>query len=186
MRVTAAPWRQVNNHKKKNMNQEIKSKAEALKYAIEFTAENGKPNYKAAQEMFDFINKNLSLSDDTINLARLHIHTQKRIGEIAMHANVLFNSLLQYTSSPRRSPSEIAKEKGQTQPLPGSSTVDFEMDYIRNILRCRGYKYRGGIVSSDGYICETFDFEDNKSFIKIKIERLSKIVKSSNHSDAIM
>lgn len=166
------------------MNQEIKSKAEALKYAIEFTAENGKPNYKAAQEMFDFINKNLSLSDDTINLARLH--TQKRIGEIAMHANVLFNSLLQYTSSPRRSPSEIAKEKGQTQPLPGSSTVDCEMSYIRNILRSRGYKNRRGIVSSDGYICETFDFEDNKSFLKIKIERLSKIVKSSNHSDAIM
>ena len=41
------------------MNQDIKSKADALKYAIEFTAEDGKPNCEAAQELFDFICKNL-------------------------------------------------------------------------------------------------------------------------------
>jgi len=52
------------------MNQDIKSKAEALKYAIEFTAEDGKPNYKAAQELFDFICQNLSVYEGAVEEAQ--------------------------------------------------------------------------------------------------------------------
>ena len=31
----------------------IETKADVLKYALEFTAENGKPNYDEARKMFD-------------------------------------------------------------------------------------------------------------------------------------
>lgn len=46
----------------------FKSKADALKFAIEFTAGrdasiNQVPNYNAAQELFDFICKNVNLPD---------------------------------------------------------------------------------------------------------------------------
>lgn len=46
----------------------FKSKADALKFAIEFTASSDnsfqrKPSYQAAQELFDFICKNVNLPD---------------------------------------------------------------------------------------------------------------------------
>ena len=46
----------------------FKSKADALKFAIEFTASSDssfqrKPSYQAAQDLFDFICKNVSLPD---------------------------------------------------------------------------------------------------------------------------
>lgn len=50
------------------------SKADALKYAIEFTATvnisaPNSPNYNAAQELFDFICKNVELPDVRVNPA---------------------------------------------------------------------------------------------------------------------
>ena len=41
----------------------IETKADVLKYAIEFTAENGKPNYDEARKMFDFFTSLVSLPD---------------------------------------------------------------------------------------------------------------------------
>ena len=41
----------------------IETKADVLKYAIEFTAENGKLNYDEARKMFDFFNSLVSLPD---------------------------------------------------------------------------------------------------------------------------
>lgn len=41
----------------------IETKADVLKYAIEFTAENGKPNYDEARKMFEFFNSLVSLPD---------------------------------------------------------------------------------------------------------------------------
>lgn len=49
------------------------SKAEAIKFAIEFTASPGvsarTPNYEAAQELYDFICNNVNLPDVRPNLA---------------------------------------------------------------------------------------------------------------------
>lgn len=50
----------------------FKSKADALKFAIEFTVGcdasiNRVPNYNAAQELFDFICKNVNLPDVETN-----------------------------------------------------------------------------------------------------------------------
>lgn len=41
----------------------IETKADVLKYALEFTAENGKPNYDEARKMFDFFTSLVSLPD---------------------------------------------------------------------------------------------------------------------------
>lgn len=41
----------------------IETKADVLKYAIEFTAENGKPNYDEARKMFDFFTSLVSLPE---------------------------------------------------------------------------------------------------------------------------
>ena len=41
----------------------IETKADVLKYAIEFTAENGKPNYDEARKMFEFFTSLVSLPD---------------------------------------------------------------------------------------------------------------------------
>lgn len=41
----------------------IEIKADVLKYALEFTAENGKPNYDEARKMFEFFTSLVSLPD---------------------------------------------------------------------------------------------------------------------------
>lgn len=41
----------------------IETKADVLKYALEFTAENGKPNYDEARKMFEFFNSLVSLPE---------------------------------------------------------------------------------------------------------------------------
>ena len=66
----------------------FKSKGDALKYAIEFTAGcdasiNRVPNYDAAQELFDFICRNVPLPDveqdkaaDFLDYAKIALQTQ--------------------------------------------------------------------------------------------------------------
>ena len=41
----------------------IETKADVLKYAIEFTAENDKPNYDEARKMFEFFTSLVSLPE---------------------------------------------------------------------------------------------------------------------------
>lgn len=155
------------------MNQDIKSKADALKYAIEFTAEDGKLNCKAAQELFDFICKNLSVSEDTVNEARLH--TQKRIDEIVMHANVCIDSLSRY--SRKRRPSVIAegaKEKEEDGTVPGyPNSISEEGKYICKLLHKRGYKYVSGSFSES-----LFRLEDDNGSLEVIIKESLKLAQS--------
>ena len=154
------------------MNQDIKSKADALKYAIEFTAEDGKPNCKAAQELFDFICKNLSVSEDTVNEARLH--TQKRIDEIVMHSNVCIDSLSRYSRKHR--PSVIAEgTKEKELSLYNISCVSEENKYIHELLHNRGYKCVSG-MSSNVLSESLFRLEDDNECLNISIERIPKVV----------
>lgn len=46
---------------------QIKTKADAIKYSIEFTSKNGEVDYVASQELFDFICKNVDLPDSSID-----------------------------------------------------------------------------------------------------------------------
>lgn len=157
------------------MNQDIKSKADALKYAIEFTAEDGKPNYKAAQELYDFICKNLSVSEDTVNEARLH--TQKRIDELVMHANACINSLLEYSSEPRCSViAEGTKEKEEDGTALGySNSISEENKYIHKLLHNRGYKCVSG-MSPNGSSERLFRLEDDTESLEVIINRIPKVV----------
>lgn len=41
----------------------IETKADVLKYALEFTQENGKPNYDEARRMFEFFTSLVSLPE---------------------------------------------------------------------------------------------------------------------------
>lgn len=41
----------------------IETKADALKYALEFTQENGKPNYDEARKMFEFFTSLVGLPE---------------------------------------------------------------------------------------------------------------------------
>lgn len=41
----------------------LETKADVLKYALEFTAEDGQPNYVKAQEMFFFFTRLVELPD---------------------------------------------------------------------------------------------------------------------------
>lgn len=41
----------------------IETKADVLKYALEFTQENGKPNYDEARKMFEFFTSLVSLPE---------------------------------------------------------------------------------------------------------------------------
>ncbi|MBR6806142.1 MAG: hypothetical protein IKM47_06480 [Bacteroidaceae bacterium] len=161
------------------MNQDIKSKADALKYAIEFTAEDGKPNYNAAQELYDFIRKNLSVSEDTVNEARLH--TQKRIDEIVMHTNACIDSLLRYSRKHR--PSVIAegtkeKEEEEDGTVPCyPNSISEEINYIQELLHKRGYKFVSG-MSSKGFGEMSFLREDDNESLEVITKKSSKLPQS--------
>ena len=47
----------------------IETNADVLKYALEFTAENGKPNYDEARKMFEFFTSLVSLPDSKEDMA---------------------------------------------------------------------------------------------------------------------
>lgn len=131
------------------MNQDIKSKADALKYAIEFTAEDGKPNCKAAQELFDFICKNLSVSEDTVEEAR-----KPRCSVIA----------------------EGTKEKEEDGTVPGyPNSISEENKYLYELLHNRGYTFVSR-MSSNGSSERLFRLEDDTESLEVIINRISKLV----------
>lgn len=45
----------------------IETKADALKYALEFTAVDGKPNYDEARKMFEFFTSLVNIPDEREN-----------------------------------------------------------------------------------------------------------------------
>lgn len=45
----------------------IETKADVLKYALEFTAVDGKPNYDKAREMFEFFTSLVNVPDEREN-----------------------------------------------------------------------------------------------------------------------
>lgn len=45
----------------------IETKADVIKYALEFTAVNGKPNYDEAKKMFEFFTSLVNLPDEKEN-----------------------------------------------------------------------------------------------------------------------
>ena len=125
----------------------LKSKADALKYAIEFTATgeypNRAPDIKKAKELYNFICENVQLPEDNIDNNRLY--TQRSLDEILLHTNACLNDFFEYTKKDRRKcnpekpkPSgEVVREQAKEEaiPLPFSSPLSPVVNNLRSILR---------------------------------------------------
>ena len=59
----------------------IETKADVLKYALEFTAENGKPNYDEARKMFEFFNSLVSLPDTKADWTKSMLNVLDQMNE---------------------------------------------------------------------------------------------------------
>ena len=139
----------------------LKSKADALKYAIEFTSTgeypNRVPDMAKAKELFDFICKNVQLPEDNIDNNRLY--TQRSLDEILLHTNAILNDLLEYTKKNRRrcNPGEPKpsgevvgeQDKEEAIPLPGSSPLSPVANNLRSVLRDNKFKSISGAAAND-------------------------------------
>lgn len=145
----------------------FKSKGEALKYAIEFTATgeypNRVPDMTKAKKLFDFICENVQLPD--------------------VETDQLSNSLNGFTSMMER----LSEKKEETQdkekviagegeepvkeeaiPLPGSSPLSPVANNLRSILRDKKFKSISGVGAND-YSKETFRLHGNGEFLDVTI-----------------
>lgn len=154
----------------------LKSKADALKYAIEFTATgeypNRAPDIKKAKELYNFICENVQLPEDNIDNNRLY--TQRSLDEIALHTNAILNDFLEYTNKDRRrcnlgkpKPSgEVVGEqtKEEAIPFPGSPVAN----NLRSILLDNKFKSIS-VVGANEYSKETFRLDGNGEYLDVTI-----------------
>ncbi len=135
----------------------LKSKADALKYAIEFTATgehpNRMPDIKKAQELFNFICENVQLPD--------------------VETDQLSNSLNGFTSLMEK----LSKEKDETVnevPEPTDETAGVlsplckEYNNLsRDLLNKRFKRFRG--EAANDYSKETFRLDGNGEYLDVTI-----------------
>lgn len=137
----------------------LKSKADALKYAIEFTTQwkEGEKiiNFTAAEELYNFICKHVELPetfDDGLSsfFQRVNetIEEEKRNRE---KLEELKNSLNE-----------------EAIPLPGSSPLSHVANKLRSILRDNKFKSISGAGAND-YSKETFRLHGNGEFLDVTI-----------------
>lgn len=146
----------------------LKSKADALKYAIEFTAtgeySNRAPDIKKAKELYNFICENVQLPD--------------------VETDQLFNTLNGFTSLMEK----LSKEKDETVneeseptgevveeqtkeeaiPLPGSSYFSPISNNLIGVLRGYGFKCFSGESAND-YSKDTFRLNGNGEYLDVTI-----------------
>lgn len=146
----------------------LKSKADALKYAIEFTATgeypNRAPDIKKAKELYNFICENVQLPD--------------------VETDQLSNSLNGFTSLMEK----LSKEKDETVnekpipsgevvgeqtkeeaiPLPGSSPLSSVVNDLRSILRDNNFKSTSAGADSNSSK-ELFQLKHNGEALRVTI-----------------
>lgn len=158
----------------------LKSKADALKYAIEFTATgeypNRAPDIKKAKELYNFICENVQLPDDNIDNNRLY--TQRSLDEILLHTNACLNDFLEYTRKDRRkcnpekprSSGEVVEEQNEEEaiPLPGSSPLSPVANNLRSILRDNKFESICAAGASH-FSRETFRLNGNGEYLDVTI-----------------
>lgn len=158
----------------------LKSKADALKYAIEFTATgeypNRAPDIKKAKELYNFICENVQLPEDNIDNNRLY--TQRSLDEILLHANARLNDFLEYTKKDRRKcnpekpkPSgevvgEQTKEAVITPPV--SSLLSPIGNHLRGVLIGYGFKPFSTKAAND-YSKEIFRLDSYDEYLDVTI-----------------
>lgn len=117
----------------------FKSKADALKFAIEFTAGcdasiNRVPNYNAAQELFDFICRNVPLPDVEPDKAADFLDYAKTALQMQLDKNEKPKSV----SDPYLTLYDTAKDLGYKN-VSGEGANDGCTDTLQ--LRANGYEY---------------------------------------------
>ena len=148
----------------------LKSKAEALKYAIEFTATgeypNRVPDMAKAKELFDFVCENVQLPD---------VETDQFSNSLSG-----FTSMMERLSEKKETQDKVNEEseptgevigeqtKEEAIPLPGSSPLSHVANKLRSILRDKKFKSIGGASAKD-YSEETFRLHGNGEYLDVTI-----------------
>lgn len=145
----------------------LKSKADALKYAIEFTATgeypNRVPDMVKAKELFDFICENVQLPD---------VETDQLSNSLSG-----FTALMEKLSKEKETVNEESEPTGevvgeQTKEkaisIPGSSPLSPVSNNLRSILRDNKFKSISA-AGANGYSEETFRLDGNGEYLDVTI-----------------
>lgn len=145
----------------------LKSKAEALKYAIEFTSTGEYPNrqynMKKAKELFDFICENVKLPD--------------------VEVDQLSNSLSGFISSMEKLNKEEAETQDKEMEIAGEGEEPVKEDVprpcssaLRNLYKCidahtraLGLKFHGG-HSGGGGVEEVFRLDGRGEYLQVTLK----------------
>lgn len=149
----------------------LKSKADALKYAIEFTATgeypNRVPDMAKAKELFDFICENVQLPDVETDQLSNSLNGFTSMIERLSKKNEETQEKVNEESEPT---GEVIGEqtKEEAIPLPGSSPLSHVANKLRSILRDNKFKSISGTDAND-YSKETFRLHGNGEYLDVTI-----------------
>jgi hypothetical protein len=149
----------------------LKSKADALKYAIEFTSTgeypNRVPDMTKAKELFDFICENVQLPDVETDQLSNSLNGFTSLMEKLSKKNEETQEKVNEESEPT---GEVIGEqtKEEAIPLPGSSPLSHVANKLRSILRDNKFKAIGGAGAND-YSEETFRLDGNGEYFDVTI-----------------
>ena len=146
----------------------LKSKADALKYAIEFTAigeyPNRAPDIKKAKELYNFICENVQLPDvETDRLSNSLDRFTSLIEKLNKEKDKTVNEVPEPTD-------EVVEEQNKEEaiPLPGSSPLSPAFNSLRSILRDNKFKS----ISAEGashFSRETFRLDGYGEYLDVTI-----------------
>lgn len=150
----------------------LKSKADALKYAIEFTGTgeypNRVPDMAKAKELFDFICENVQLPDvETDQLSNSLSGFTSLMEKLSEKKEEETQDKVNEESEPT---GEVIGEqtKEEAIPFPGSSLLSPVANNLRSILRDNKFKSISGASAND-YSEETFRLHGNGEYLDVNI-----------------
>ena len=146
----------------------LKSKADALKYAIEFTATgeypNRAPDIKKAKELYNFICENVQLPDvETDQLSNSLNGFTSLIEKLSKEKDETVNEVPEPTGE-----TVSEQDKEEAIPLPGSSPLSPVANNLRTILLDNKFKSISGAGAND-YSEETFRLHSNGEYLDVTI-----------------
>lgn len=146
----------------------LKSKADALKYAIEFTATgeypNRVPDIKKAKELYNFICENVQLPDvETDQLSNSLNSFTSLMEKLSKEKDETVNE------KPKPSGEVVGEQdKEEAIPLPVSSPLSPVANNLRSILRNDKFKrFRG--EAANGYSKDIFRLDGNGEYLDVTI-----------------
>ena len=145
----------------------LKSKADALKYAIEFTATgeypNRAPDIKKAKELYNFICENVQLPDVETDQLSNSLNGFTSLMEKLSKEDETVNQESEPTG-------EVVGEQDKEEaiPLPGSSPLRYVANKLRSILHGSKYKLISAASAND-YSKETFRLDGNGEYLDVTI-----------------